>query len=405
MGKVKIIIFILTVNTLFTACKNDLSVDGVLDGPVTNPVLDETIGIELTFGDNIDLENLHNYEDQFIPNYIDEDNTNQNQISDEVATLGRVLFYDQKLSIDNSISCASCHIQENAFGDPARQSEGVNGITGRHSMRLVNARFSEERRFFWDERANTLEDQTTMPIEDHIEMGFSGENGDPSIADLIDKLEDELYYNELFAFAFGDTEITEVRMQNALAQFIRSIQSFDSRYDAGLAQVNNDNQNFPNFTAQENMGKQLFNGNANFQGNTGNRIGGGLGCESCHQAPEFGIDNNSDNNGVVNTAGDINGVDFTVERSPTLRDLFNASGILNSPLMHTGRMDENDMIEHYNNIIEGNNPNLDNRLARGNGQNLNMTDAEKAALLAFLKTLSGNDVYTNPKWSDPFIGA
>jgi len=119
----------------------------------------------------IDLGNLPNYANQTKPSYITKDNTPaNNSISDKGATLGRVLFYDKKLSLDNSTSCASCHQQEFAFSDTAALSAGINGLTGRHSMRLVNARFSNEGRFFWDERAATLEDQTTRPIQDHIEM-------------------------------------------------------------------------------------------------------------------------------------------------------------------------------------------------------------------------------------------
>ena len=383
---------------VLSACNNDGGI-GLNPGGI-----DATLGQETDnyFNGTIDLDNLENYEDQLIPNYIRRDNTGQNEISDEAATLGRVLFYDKKLSVNNTISCASCHKQELAFGDDLGQSEGVNGLTGRHSMRLINARFAEETRFFWDERALTLEEQTTMPIQDHIEMGFSGQDGNPSIEDLIAKIEIEPYYNDLFTLAFGSPEITEVRMQNALAQFVRSIQSFDSRYDVGRSQINNPNQDFPNFTEQENMGKRLFSQNIQFQGNSGNRIGGGLGCQSCHGAPEFDIDENSRNNGVINTAGDLDARDLTVERSPSLRDLFNPNGELNGPLMHTGRFDVDQMIEHYNDIDAGNNNNLDNRLRRGGGVNLNMTEEEKEALKAFLKTLSGNDVYTNQKWSDPF---
>jgi len=316
--------------------------------------------------------------------------------------LGRVLFYDINLSSDNTISCASCHKQNLAFGDNHKQSQGVNGLTARLSMRLVNARFSDGRSFFWDERANTLEDQTTLPIQDHIEMGFSGINGDPNIIDLILKLSELSYYLTLFTLALGNIQITELRMQNALAQFIRSIQSFDSKYDTGRAQTNNNNQDFFNFSSEENLGKRLFNQSINFQGNSGNRIGGGFNCESCHQAPEFSIDNNSANNGVIHTIDDLNGLDLTVERSPTLRDLFNGNGELNGPMMHTGDFDIEAVLDHYNDIDATNNPNLDNRLARGGGQNLNMTDEEREALIAFLKTLSGNAIYNDSRWSDPF---
>ena len=220
------------------------------------------------------LEVGYDYSNQATPNYIDKDNTRGNEITDAGATLGRVLFYDKKLSVDNSVSCASCHKQELAFGDNRRLSEGVNGETGRHSMRLVNARFSDERKFFWDERADNLEQQTTMPIRDHIEMGFSGTGGNPGINDLTVKLYNELYYRQLFTNAFGDELISENRMQEALAQFVRSIQSYDSKYDEGRALVNNSNQQFLNFTVLENQGKKLFSESAMFQGQSGIRIGG-----------------------------------------------------------------------------------------------------------------------------------
>lgn len=355
------------------------------------------------FGNSIDLNNLFNYANQPIPNYINEDNTENNEITDAGATLGRVLFYDKNLSVDNSISCASCHKQRFAFGDNERASQGVAGTTGRHSMRLVNARFSDEERFFWDERANSLEAQSTMPIQDHIEMGFSGQNGDPDFEDLIAKLEGLDYYSELFTFVYGTPQITEMRMQNALAQFIRSIQSFDSKYDQGRAQVNNNGQPFPNFTQQENMGKALF---------MRDRNDGGADCAQCHQGAEFDIRQNSDNNGVVGVIGNPGAIDVDVTRSPTLRDMVNNNGQLNGPLMHDGSLtDLMAVINHYDDIeiVPGNN-NLDNRLRGGgggggnggNGQNLNLSQAEKDALVAFLRTLSGQNVYTDVRWSDPF---
>ncbi|MCB0519151.1 MAG: cytochrome-c peroxidase [Saprospiraceae bacterium] len=358
--------------------------------------------MEQTFGGRIDLSNLLNYANQPIPNYINKDNTGNNEITDAGATLGRVLFYDKNLSVDNTISCASCHKQEFAFGDGQLQSDGVAGVTGRHAMRLVNARFSTERRFFWDERANNLEAQTTQPIQNHVEMGFSGQNGDPGINDLIEKLEAIPYYQELFTFVYGDPQITEQRMQRAMAQFIRSIQSFDSKFDQGRAQVNNDNAPFPNYTAQENMGKNLFISPPN---------AGGAGCQGCHRAPEFDIDPNSQNNNVVGNLENPSTIDVTITRSPSLRNLTNSSGQLNGPLMHDGSLANLEaVIEHYNeiNIVPGNN-NLDNRLRGGgpggppgNGQRLNLTQQEKDALIAFLETLSGTEVYSDVRWGDPF---
>jgi cytochrome c peroxidase len=206
-------------------------------------------------GDGVlDLTQLANYANQRVPAYITRDNTRGNVISDRGATLGRVLFHDRRLSRNDTVSCSSCHKQERAFSDTAIASIGVNGTTGRHGMRLINARFADETRFFWDERANTLEAQTTQPIRDHAEMGFSGSQGDPAFALLLTKLAAISEYRVLFALTFGDPAITEARVQQALAQFVRSIQSFDSRYDAGRAAVANDNVQFPNFTPAENAG-------------------------------------------------------------------------------------------------------------------------------------------------------
>jgi cytochrome c peroxidase len=365
------------------------------------PILVIVISVFLVSG-TIDLSNLFNYSNQTLPVYITKDNTTTNPISDEGATLGRVLFYDKNLSANNTIACASCHKQEFAFGDTGIASIGLNGATGRHSMRLINARFADEVNFFWDERAATLEDQTTMPIQDHIEMGFSGTNGDPDLDSLRRKLATIDYYKQLFTFVYGDTIVTEQRMQNALAQFVRSIQSFDSKFDTGRAIAPNDGAPFTNFTTTENAGKALFLAPPQFDVN-GNRIGGGAGCQGCHRAPEFDIDPNSNNNGVVGVIG--GGQDLTNTRAPSLRDVVKADGSSNGEFMHDGSLNTIlDVINHYDSIviIPGNNT-LDNRLRPGgNPQNLQLTTQEKVELEAFIKTLSGSDVYTNPIWSNPF---
>ena len=261
------IFLLILISLTLISCGSDDSNEFV---PVTEIDLPDFSGIL-----SVDFNNLPNYSNQTIPNYITKDNTLGNNITNQGATLGRILFYDNQLSSNNTISCASCHKQEFAFSDNSQVSSGVNGVTGRHSMRLVNARFSDEFNFFWDERATSLELQTTMPIKDHVEMGFSGENGNQNFDDLISKLEDTEYYPALFNFAFGSEDITEIRIQNALAQFVRSIQSFDSKYDEGRSLVNNDGQPFTNFTDEENLGKQLFLVPPQFN-NQGIRTNGGM---------------------------------------------------------------------------------------------------------------------------------
>ncbi len=362
--------------------------------------------IKTAFGDNINLNNLAEYAGQTKPNYILKDNTGGNTITNIKATIGRVLFYDKSLSINNTISCSSCHKQEFAFSAPEIVSSGVaGGLTSKHSMRLINSRFAVERKFFWDERAGSLELQTTQPIQDHAELGFSGQNGRPGFSVLLSKLQALGYYNELFKFAYNDINVTEARIQECLAQFIRSIQSFDSKYDVGRALVANDNQNFPNFTQTENAGKNLFTATPVFDSNS-SRIGGGIGCNACHNAPEFDIDPNSRNNGIIGQASGT-GRDLTNTRSPTLRNLTKTDRRVNSPMMHTGAIGSlRAVMNHYNsiNLGPGQNLNIDPRLApNGIGQKLNLTENEIIAVVSFLETLAGTNVYTDKKWGDPFL--
>ncbi|OCX51030.1 cytochrome-c peroxidase [Mucilaginibacter sp. PPCGB 2223] len=355
--------------------------------------------VQAAFGDNINLNNLENYAGQTIPAYITKDNSGSNPVTNAGATLGRVLFYDKALSANNNIACGSCHKQSMAFGDDAIQSTGVNGPTTRHSMRLVNARFAQEVAFFWDKRATTLENQTTQPIQNHNEMGFSGANGDRDINFLIARLQNIGYYKELFKFVYGDSVVTQTRMQNAIAQFIRSIQSFDSKFDDGMALTKNQTVDFPNFTAQENLGKQLFLAPPAPGG------GGGFGCQGCHRAPEFDIDPNSRNNGIITVAGSTTAIDITNTNPPSLRNLLNASGQVNGLYMHDGSINNlSAVIDHYAHIVaEPANTNLDPKLLPGGRpQVLNVSQQQKDAIIAFLATLSGKDVYTNKKWASPF---
>ena len=276
-------------------------------------------------------------------------------------------------------------------------------------MRLINGGFGHDgpgggaSTLFWDQRASDHADQATKPIQDMNEHGFSGENGAPDFDDLIEKLEALDYYEELFRFVFLDPEITEERIGLALAQFGKSIQSFDSRYDEGLAAAGDINADFPNFTAEENRGKNHFRGQ-----------GTGLNCAACHQPPEFTIQTgaNRGHNGVVGEANDMLAFDFTNTRSPSLRDIVRGDTAPNGPMMHDGSLPTlRDVMDHYSNIpTPGGEPTrtdflatLDPRLRDGNqARQFNLTDAEKDALVAFMRTLSGTSVYTDPKWSDPF---
>lgn len=395
------VLFFVFIGIAISCTKLDM---GVVNNPL-NAYVDPFAATRAAFGTNIDFANLSNYANQTIPNYINNDNTGTDTIKDNKATLGRILFYDKNLSINNTVSCASCHKQNFAFSDTALVSDGVvGGVTVRHAMRLINARFANETKFFWNERAASLEIQTTMPIQDHAEMGFSGLSGRGNLDTLLNKLSKINYYKEIFKSIYGDTIVSQNRVQESLAQFIRSIQSFDSKYDSGRARVNNEGAPFPNFTAVENAGKTLFLTPPVFDG-SGNRIAGGAGCNGCHRAPEFDIDPNSRNNGIVGIISSAL-IETNNTRAPSLRDLVKADGSPNSRMMHTGQFTTlAGVLGHYNNIpnIPGNN-NLDGKLrVDGVGNKLRLTPTETAQLIAFMQTLGGNNVYVDKKWSNPFL--
>ena len=163
-----------------------------------------------------------------------------------------MLFYDTRLSANNTTSCGSCHVQAHAFADPKPFSKGFHGaLTDRRAMPLVNVRYYQRTRFFWDERAGNLEEMVLLPIQSRIEMG-------QDLGRVLDMLARDTTYRALFARAFGDRQVTEQRIGKALAQFVRSIVSYQSRYDEGRARAQSAQDDFDNFTLQENRGKALF---------------------------------------------------------------------------------------------------------------------------------------------------
>jgi cytochrome c peroxidase len=317
-----------------------------------------------------------------------------NPTTDHGATLGRVLFYDKQLSANGTISCASCHQAANGFSDPSALSIGfAGGTTGRHSMTLVNSRWYQRGRFFWDERAATLEAQVLMPFQDPVEMGLTL----PQLDDIVSQ---QSYYPQLFSNAFGDTTITTDRISKALAQFVRSIVSYSSRYDIGRAQVSGPGPDFPNFTAEENQGKQLF---------LRTIPNGGGACFGCHTTEAFISANPGPQNNGLDLVTTDPGAGATFPNIPIFDARFKTSSLRNieltAPYMHDGRFATlEEVVEHYNSGIQAH-PTLSPALTDANGDPvlLNFTTAEKAALVAFLKTLTDNSIAAEPKWSDPFI--
>lgn len=335
------------------------------------------------------------------------DNTpGDNPIVNETARLGRVLFYDVSLSQNRTVACASCHRQDLAFTDDARLSEGFDGgVTGRNSMSLVNVRFYRPGRMFWDERAATLEDQVLMPIQDPVEMGLT-------LDELIARVEGQPYYGFLFEEAFGDPSVSTDRISRALAQFVRSLVSHRSRFDEGLLATGDMRAPFPNFTDEENRGKGIFTGPGrcatchleNGGGGPGGPggPGGGLANQAIFQlerAVNNGLDAGpvEDDNGVGDVIDNPNA--NGVFKSPSLRNV-----ALTGPYMHDGRFETlAQVIGFYNNGVRPH-PNLDPRLRGRNGQprRLNLDPGERAALEAFLRTLTDDSFLTEAMYADPF---
>lgn len=309
-----------------------------------------------------------------------------------IPTLGRVLFYDTKLSVDGTISCASCHHQELAFSDNKAVSDGPNGrLTKRNSIALGTFESfashygglpTSAPKFFWDERASSIREQLEQTIMNPDEMGMD-------LDELEVVLNDEPHYQVLFNKAFGSAEITSDNVISALASFVNSLSTKNSKFDEGHRQ--DMEIDFFNYTEQENLGKRIFNKN----------------CNSCHGSAltaERGFPLTAQN-GIAIDENDLGvaihtgrAVDRGVFKVPSLRNI-----ALTAPYMHDGRFATlEDVVEHYNSGIEDH-PNLHEFLKEGDAAiNMNLADTEKEALIAFLNTLTDDSIVEDVRWSDPF---
>ncbi|MBC7384252.1 MAG: cytochrome-c peroxidase [Bacteroidia bacterium] len=314
-------------------------------------------------------------------------------INNNIATLGRVIFYDKMLSINNAIACASCHKQEMAFADGEKFSMGfANMLTKRNSMAIINPIFSQAMHsgFFWDIRETELNMMVIKPVQNHIEMGFD------TIANVIAKMKSVPYYANLFQKAYASNEITVDKIRESLTQFLLSMVTINSPYD--LAAENN----FATFTPQEFRGWEIFSK----EGKCLNCHGGDISNGWVETIANIGLDDKYTDKGIPNVNRIIKNANESPSEGyfkiPSLRNI-----ALTGPYMHDGRFSTLDqVVEHYNSGIK-NHPDLHWNLRR-NGTSLpiklNLTQANKAALVAFLKTLTDKNFITDPKFSDPFVG-
>ncbi len=313
-------------------------------------------------------------------------------VDNEVATLGRVLFYDKNLSKNKSVSCASCHQQHLGFADNKAFSTGVNVTESRRNSLALSNIFGYSA-FFWDRRTFELQDLIFQPITDHIEMGFEKPE------DVVERISNTTYYPELFNNAFGNTEVSAEKIEIAMTDFLSSLVSFESKYDLyqkGEAQL----------SASELIGESIFF--------TEGR------CSNCHGGRNLGGSSGAANIGLELNYADKGIGAFRDEESsngsfkiPGLRNI-----ALTAPYMHDGRYNTlREVLNHYNTgIIQ--HPNLSwiltdefveiennpwwNPSNGGTPTRFNFSELELDALEAFLHTLTDYEYINEEMYSDPF---
>ncbi|TXF87611.1 c-type cytochrome [Neolewinella aurantiaca] len=317
------------------------------------------------------------------------------------ALLGRVLFHDSRLSATGETTCESCHKQAAAFSDDVAFSRGINGaVTKRNSIALGSvptfapvisgygssgdeqtASVDGDVKFFWDERANTIKEQSEATIQDELEMG-------KDLHELSSELKNLEMYKILSMKAFGTTDLTPDRITLALEKFTSSIVSMNTRFDemrdqelfGGPSTV---------FSPEERLGAQLFRQN----------------CSTCHgdemgkpriNVASNGLDEVYTDKGVGALSGNLR--ESGVFKVPFLRNV-----ALTGPYMHDGRFETlREVIDHYSEGIQDH-INLHPFLKENNRpRRMNFTENEKDALIAFLNMATDHTVLTDPKLSDPF---
>lgn len=308
-------------------------------------------------------------------------------LREEIIQLGRILFYDKRVSINNTISCGSCHKQEFAFSDGIQFSQGVNGLTTRNSMALSNLLWQDK--FFWDGRVNSLEKQSIIPIQNKTEMG-------QHLDTLNAKLSRIPSYQNLFQKAFGSREITTDRIAIALAQFQKTIISSGSKFDKYLT------GDTTALNAREKNGYYLFMTVPDYSLKKR-----GAGCVSCHSSPALQLGFSFQNNGLDSVFQDkglgeisLSYLDNGKFKVPSLRNIS-----LTSPYMHDGRFETlQEVIDHYNHGIKTSST-LAPFLKMTNShrsKGLGLTNQEVNDLIDFLNTLTDTELLKRKDLSDPF---
>ena len=320
-----------------------------------------------------------------------------NPLTEESVELGRRLFYDARLSGNNTVSCATCHQQQFAFTDGRGTSIGVSGKPlAFNSMSLANLMWGSQR-FFWDGRAATLEAQALVPIQNADEM-------DQDLEQLVAELRADDRYRALFNAAYG--EVSALAISRALASFQRTLISSNSRYDQYL-------RGEIELTAREEQGRKLFMAHPDVKVSL--RGGNCIDCHSQFLTGGFssGLDGFSNNGlddedhlqpGLQSVTGDP--AHRGMFKVPTLRNI-----ALTAPYMHDGRFATlEEVLHHYNGGIRKSST-LSPLIAEATNRDgespdeisLHLSEAEQAAIIAFLHTLTDNEFLTEQRFADPSV--
>ena len=304
-------------------------------------------------------------------------------INNARATLGRVLFYDPRLSSNNEVSCATCHAQEAAFSDPRSNnttSQGVNDRTAKNSPQLTNVALHPGGRMFWDERAEHLVDQADDPIQDANEMN-------ETFPALLVELADVIYYEQLFINAFENTpgnNITQIRLQEAIAEFEKTLLSFNSPFD------------------NNNLNQQAQNGLNEFNANNNE-------CSNCHGQAETGATFNMVVDAGIAAGGGIGafpqGIDIGLNQDDIDTTSFKTMSLRNvevsAPFTHLGQLATlNDLMDFYADA-PGTGP-IDRPTTDPRVQNIGLNNQDRQEIIAFLESLTDQSFLTNPLFSNPF---
>jgi len=316
-----------------------------------------------------------------------------NPMTLEGVALGKRLFFDSTLSKDNTIACASCHHQDYAFSDRGRQfSLGVgNAIGNKNAIALFNIAY-EPGPFFWDGRAPILDSQIVGPVPNPIEMHLAW-------SDALPRLQARAEYPDMYYKAFGQSVITKENTVKAIAQFLRTITSFHSKFDSVA-------MNLAQFTPSEQRGRDLFFNdpliNESINNHTvpfGHRLhveASGVDCGHCHTAPFFTQE--SDFPKLMN-----DGIGDALVKVPSLRNLK-----FSAPYMNDGGMPNLDsVIAHYDHEVSPDSPHVDVRMYAKKyydptglhgalTPHMELTPQEIADLKAFINTLNDYSLLTNP---------